>query len=84
MKTLDYRTSENIELVLVKSTDEFQAGCIEFVHSKEYNHYTDGSVELFKEYFTKNDQRECVRSDYRTYSSKKAWSNAINRAKKTI
>ena len=78
---LDYRSSEVLEStkVEVNSAVTGKLGNIFFIREKEYNHYTNGKIELFKEYFIKRDERDFAHQQYLTYSTEKAFRNAIKR-----
>jgi hypothetical protein len=89
MRTLDYRTSETIE----STTLQMENGCngikqtISFIIYETYNHYTDGTVELFSRDYIKQDGREYVKisEQSRHYPSEKSYRNAIKRwSKKAI
>mgnify|MGYP003153346560 FL=1 len=89
MKTLDYRSGRTIESTRVQMLD----GCngvkqvIFFYISESYNFYTDGTSDLFKRYYIKQDGREYVNigEQDRFYETEKGYRNAIKRwAKKSI
>lgn len=87
MKTLDYRTTETIESTELRMKD----GCngvkqvILFCVSKTYNTYTDGTKELWKTDYIKQDGREYVNQSefFRVYPSEKSYRNAIKRWSKS-
>ena len=89
MKTLDYRSGRTIESTRVQMQD----GCngvkqvIFFYISESYNFYTDGTSDLFKRYYIKQDGREYanIGEQDRFYETEKGYRNAIKRwAKKSI
>jgi hypothetical protein len=89
MKTLDYRTSRTIESTRLQMED----GCngveqvIFFNITEDYNHYTDGTVDLFKRTYAKQDGRQYVNQGdfHRHYKTEKGYRNAIKRwSKKAV
>ena len=83
MKTLDYRTSKTLESTRL----QLENGCnnseevILFLVSETYNVYTDGTKDVFKKYYIKNDERDYVTQAEvsRHYASEKGYRNAIKR-----
>tara|TARA_R110000744_G_scaffold156183_1_gene271755 strand:- start:231 stop:521 length:291 start_codon:yes stop_codon:yes gene_type:complete len=83
MKTLDYRTSKTLESTRL----QLENGCnnseevILFLVSETYNVYTDGTKDVFKKYYIKNDERTYAPgAEYsRHYASEKGYRNAIKR-----
>lgn len=89
MKTLDHRTSKTIE----RTKLQMENGCngvkqvIFFYISECYNVYADGTSDLFKTYYIKQDRREYVNigEQDRFYETEKGYRNAIKRwTKKSI
>ena len=89
MRTLDHRSSKTIESTRLQMED----GCngvkqvIFFYISESYNFYTDGTIDLFKRYYIKQDGREYVNisEQDRFYETEKGYRNAIKRwTKKSI
>lgn len=83
MRELDYRQSKTIESTRLQMDD----GCngvkqvIFFYISESYNFYTDGTKELFKIYYIKQDDRQYVNisEQSRHYDTEKGYRNAIKR-----
>ena len=83
MKTLDYRTSKTLESTKI----QLENGCnnveqvIFFSIRETYNYFTDGSVEVFKKDYIKQDDRETtnISEDYREYNTEKGYRDAIKR-----
>ena len=84
MKTLEHRSTETIEVTTLEMEGSEK---ITFHIKDDYNHYTDGTKELFKRHYVKNDSRPYVNisESYRTYGSEKGYRGAIKRwSKKAI
>ena len=83
MKTLDYRTSKTIESTRLQMED----GCngvkqvIFFFVEQTHNVYTDGTSEVWRTSYVKQDGREFVKQSEvsRYYDTEKSYRNAIKR-----
>jgi len=88
MKTLESRDSKTIEATRVVVENFLgKEEVIYFYISETYNTYTDGTQELWKTTFIKNDGREYVNisEQFRVYPNEKSYRNAIKRwSKKSI
>ena len=88
MKTLEVRSSKTIEATSIKVENFLgREEVIYFYISETYNTYTDGTEELWKTSFVKNDQRDYANQSeqFRVYPNEKSYRNAIKRwSKKSI
>jgi len=82
-KTLDYRSGKTIESTSLRLHDGYNGLKQEiFFHiSETYNFYTDGTSDLFKRFYIKEDNRiyANIGEQSRQYATEKGYRNAIKR-----